>query len=113
MKNIQEIEKLSAEELLKIGADNTIPVPEDLHVTLPARKFPLRVVSAAAAIAIVAGLGWIGMDRYSQPKDTFDDPYEAYAAVEQMLAKVSSNINDAAKLVEQSEEKIDKVSYWK
>ena len=112
MKSIQEISKLSAEDLQRIGADESIPVPQDLNVRLPQRK-AVRTWSIAAAAAVVIGLGWFGMDRVSQPKDTFDDPYLAYAAVEQALMKVSGNVNAAATKVAVSEEMINKVNYWK
>ena len=35
MKKIEDIEKLSAEDLRRIGADESIPLPEDLQVRLP------------------------------------------------------------------------------
>ena len=113
MKSIQEISKLSAEDLQRIGADESIPVPQDLNVRLPKNR-TVRVLSTIAAAAVVViGLGWFGYDRLSQPKDTFDDPYLAYAAVEQALMKVSDSINAAADKVAESEAIINKVNYWK
>ncbi|MBO4635276.1 MAG: hypothetical protein J5669_07880 [Bacteroidales bacterium] len=112
MKEIREIEQLTAADLQRIGADKSIPVPEDLRVKLPQRK-PVRVWSAAAAIALVIGLGWLGMNRQPEPKDSFDDPYLAYAAVEKALVRVSGSVNAAAGKVEQSEMIMDKVNYWK
>ena len=113
MKSIQEINKLSVEELQRIGADDSIPVPQDLNVKLPARRNVRAWSSIAAAAVVVIGLGWYAFDRISQPKDTFDDPYLAYAAVEQALMKVSKNVNTAADRVAESEEIINKVNYWK
>ena len=112
MKSIQEISKLSVDDLQRIGADESIPVPQDLNVSLPRRRV-VRTWSIAAAAAVVIGLGWFGFDRLSQPKDTFSDPYLAYAAVEQALMKVSGNVNSAAAKVAESEEIINKVNYWK
>ena len=113
MKSIQEITKLSVQDLQRIGADESIPVPEDLNVRLPHRSTVRVWSSIAAAAVVVIGLGWYGMDRLSQPKDTFDDPYLAYAAVEQALMKVSHNVNTAAGKVAESEVFINKVNYWK
>ena len=113
MKSIQEISKLSAEDLQRIGADESIPVPGDLKVRLPQRSTVRVWSSIAAAAVVVIGLGWFGMDRLSQPKDTFDDPYLAYAAVEQALMKVSGTVNAAAGKVAESEILINKVNYWK
>ena len=112
MKSIQEISKLSSEDLQRIGADESIAVPGDLNVRLPQHR-PARVWSIAAAAAVVIGLGWFGFDRLTQPKDTFDDPRLAYAAVEQALMKVSESVNAAAGKVAESEMLIDKVNYWK
>ena len=113
MKSIQEINKLSVEDLQRIGADESITVPQDLNVTMPARRNVRVWTSIAAAAVVVIGLGWYGFDRLSQPKDTFDDPYLAYAAVEQALMKVSKNVNTAADKVAESEAIINKVNYWK
>ena len=113
MKSIQEISKLSAEDLLRIGADESIPVPEDLKVSLPGNRNVRVWSSIAAAAVVVLGLGLYGYDRISQPKDTFTDPYLAYAAVEQALMKVSHNVNAAADKVVESELTINKVNYWK
>ena len=93
MKRIQDIEKLSAEDLLTIGADETVPVPEDLHVSLPRRT---------ATWGIAAAL-----------QDTFDDPYLAYAAVEQALGQMSRSVQSAALKIDEAENLIDKYNYWK
>ena len=113
MKSIQEITELSVEELKRIGEDESIPVPEDLNVSLPQHR-SVRMWSSIAAAAVAAiALGLFGMNRLYQPKDTFDDPYLAYAAVEQALLKVSQNVNTAADKVAESEAIINKVNYWK
>ena len=111
MKSIQEIERLSADDLRRIGEDSSIPVPEDLHVSLPQRRYRPWSIAAAAAV-IIALAGW-GLSRPAQPKDTFDDPYLAYAAVEQALNKMSGNIHSVAGKVEESQSMLDKINYWK
>lgn len=113
MKSIQEISKLSADDLRRIGADESIPVPEDLDIRMPRQRGWARTWSIAAAVAVVIGLGWLGMNRTNTPKDTFNDPYLAYAAVEQALMRVSGNVGSAAGIVADSEELINKVNYWK
>ena len=112
MKRIQDIEKLTAADWDRIGADETIPVPEDLQVRLP-RRPSAAPWSIAAAAAVLIGLGWAGYDRYTAPKDTFEDPYLAYAAVEQALSKMSGNVQKAAGQVARAEEIMDKYNYWK
>lgn len=112
MKTVEEIEKLGAEELRQIGADESIPVPEDLSVKLPSAKVPVVILSTAAAAAIVAGV-FIGIDRASTPADTFDDPYLAYAAVENALCKISVSVNSASVKFEEAENTFNKLNYWK
>ena len=112
MKRIQDIEKLSVAQLERIGADESIPVPEGWQVRLP-RKNTVRLWSVAAACAVVIGLGWFGLRYEPAPKDTFDDPYLAYAAVEEALAKMSGSVKEAAEKVEEAQALIDKVNYWK
>ena len=111
MKSIEEIEKLPLEQLERIGADETISVPTDLSVHIPSRKAPAIAWSAAAAAVVVAG--FIGLSRTDTPKDTFDDPYLAYAAVENALCKISGSVNSASVKLSEAENTFDKLNYWK
>ena len=111
MKRIRDIEQLTAAQLERIGADESILVPADLQVRLPRRKVA-SAWSVAAAAAAVAGLGWFAASYEPAPKDTFDDPYLAYAAVEKALSKVSAGVNQAAGRVADAEEIIDQLNYW-
>ena len=63
MKRIEDIEKLTTEDLLRIGADERIPIPEDLSVSLPRRT--RRNWSVAAAAAVLIGLGSWALSRPS------------------------------------------------
>ena len=55
----------------------------------------------------------IGLNREPQPKDTFDDPYLAYAEVEKVFAKISGTVAYGAEKVTESEQTLDKLTYWK
>ena len=112
MKRIQDIEKLSAIELERIGADESIPVPADWHPVLPRRR-GVAVWSAAAAVAVLIGFGWFGFKYEPAPKDTFDDPYLAYAAIEQTMAKMSVGVNQAVIKVTEAEQRMDQIYYRK
>ena len=119
MKSIDEITRLSAEDLERISLDESIPVPEELSgrvsATLARQRSRSRArwaVPAAAAAAVLVAVG-IGLTRNPEPKDTFDDPYLAYAEVEKAFAKRSGTVAYGAEKIVQSEETLDKLSYWK
>ena len=110
MKKIEDIEKLSAEDLRRIGADESIPLPEDLQVRLP--RPAARYWSIAAAAAVMVGIAGWSLSRPAEPRDTFDDPYLAYAAVEQALAKTSARVHAAGEKIQETENLIDQFIYW-
>ena len=112
MKALDEITRLSAEDLERIGSDERIPVPVDLEVRLPGRH-PEHAWRIAAAVALLIGVGVSAYLGYREPKDTFDDPYLAYAAVEKVLGKMSGTMQHGAAKVAESEAVIDKINYWK
>ena len=117
MKTIDEISRLSAEDLERISLDESIPVPEELSGRVDAtltrqrsRAWARWAVPAAAAAAVLVG---IGLSREPQPKDTFDDPYLAYAEVEKVFSKISGAVAYGAEKVNESEQTLDKYAYWK
>lgn len=112
MKSIQDIEKLNMADWDRIGADESIPVPEDLEVRLPRRRTAI-VWSAAASVAVVAGIGLTALLHTPEPEDTFSDPYLAYAAVEQAFARMGKTVSQSADILNQKESELDKVIYWK
>ena len=112
MKRIEDIEKLSMADWERIGADESIPVPEDLQLQLPSRR-PAVIWSVAASVAVVAGIGLGVLLHTPQPKDTFQDPYLAYAAVEQAFSRMGETVSKSAEILAEKENEIDKVTYWK
>ena len=117
MKSIDEITRLSAEDLERISLDESIPVPEELSGRVSAtlarqrsRSWARWAIPAAAAAAVLVG---IGLTRNPEPKDTFDDPYLAYAEVEKVFSKISGAVAYGAEKVSESEQTLDKYSYWK
>lgn len=134
MKRIEDIEKLTLQELEAISDDTSIKVPEDLSKSLaelvgaaelvekPAKhrlaklfgayeaekevseakesSKPLRPLlrwAIAAAVAAALGLG-IYFSIPKSPRDTFSDPYLAYAQVQQAFELISQKSNKAAEI---------------
>lgn len=127
MKSVKDIENMSLEQLEAVSMDENIAVPEGFAERLKGdfgtlerlteeepqktgRVMTLRMVSIAAAAALLAGVGF-GIARWQdEPKDTFDDPYLAYAELEKAFARVSDGMQRGLAMVEESEAAIDKVT---
>ena len=131
MKTPDEIKSLTARDLERISLDGNVPVPEELagrvqdalngepdriatahRTNRSARKYGASVFAVAAAISLFA-LGAVFLNRERNPKDTFDDPYEAYAEVEKAFAKISGTLAYGADKISESESTLDKLNYWK
>ena len=130
MKSIKEIENMSLEQLEAVSMDESITVPDgfaarmkenaDAAVTAglltgnesedQVRRKVVRYVAAAASVAIMAGVGYGIAQWQSQPKDTFDDPYLAYAEVEKAFEKISSSINRSLEMAGETEQVIEKAT---
>ncbi len=136
MKSLKEIEKMSLEELMEVSSDESVRLPEGFmeridDVLEHARKiealteddaagrlkiekgglFRRRIVgfvSAAAAVALMIGLGFSLVE--NEPKDTFDDPQLAYAELEKAFAKISDSVSRGVAMADSSKEIIQKTS---
>ena len=115
MKNIDEITRLTADDLERISLDESIPVPEELSgkVQQAVRGRTLRWAVPTGVAAAIAVLLAVGLTRNPEPKDTFDDPYLAYAEVEKVFSKISGTVAYGADKISESEATIEKYSYWK
>ena len=127
MKSIKEIENMSLEQLEAVSMDENIPVPEGFAERMRAdvevlerlvedkpqpqqRRWVMTTVSVAAAAALLIGVGF-GIARWqNEPKDTFDDPYMAYAELEKAFAIMSGGVQKALAMAEESEAALDKVT---
>ena len=107
MKTIDEIEKLSLEDLERISIDESIPVPKDLGSKLT-RRTSLWFISIAASLLIVAGIGLTWFNRSKPLEDTFDDPAVAYAMLENTLMRFSDSVEISVKSVEKSRDILHK-----
>lgn len=113
MKTLEEIERLSLEELEQEATRAAAPVPDGLQERLrqtlaareladaarprPTRWIPYASLAMAAAAAAVIALPQRG------PKDTFDDPRLAYAEVEKVFRTISDKMNEGVALVREAE----------
>lgn len=124
MKSIKEIEDMSLEELERASLDERTAVPEGfaerIRASVDAQSIideitedphrMVRIVGAAASVAVVAGIG-LGIAKWqNEPKDTFDDPYMAYAELEKAFATMSGGVQKALAMAEESEAALDKVT---
>ena len=123
MKTLDEMTRLSAEDLERISLDESIPVPEELSGRVqdalasagkgkPAARRWILPSGIAAAVAALIAVG-LTLTWNPEPKDTFDDPYLAYAEVEKVFAKISGTVAIGAEKIAESEATLDKISYWK
>ena len=130
MKSIEEIEKLSLEELEQAAAGTPVPegLSERIKLTLtaaeavdkPSGAFPaeaffredgnddrrLRWIGRTAsfcALAVAAAFAAVVViPRLTSPKDTFDDPLLAYAQVEQTFKFISEKMSGGVEMVREA-----------
>ena len=124
MKSIKEIENMSLEELIAVSLDEATAVPEGfaerIGKQVEAHKIAkdlendadrvktVRWIGAAAAVTLLAGTGLGIANWQKQPKDTFDDPYLAYAELEKAFATMSDSLQKGLAMADKSEDIIDR-----
>lgn len=124
MKSIKEIENMSLEELIAVSSDEATAVPEGFAERIgrqvEAQKIArnlendaervrtVRWIGAAAAVTLLAGTALGIANWQNQPKDTFDDPYLAYAELEKAFATMSDSLQKGLAMAEKSEDIIDR-----
>ena len=124
MKSIKEIENMSLEELIAVSSDEATAVPEGfaerIGKQVEAQKIvrnlendadrvrTVRWIGAAAAVTLLAGTALGIANWQNRPKDTFDDPYLAYAELEKAFATMSEGIQKGFAMADKSENIIDK-----
>ena len=124
MKSIKEIEHMSLEELIAVSSDEATAVPEGfaerIGKQVEAHKIArdlendadrvktVRWIGAAAAVTLLAGTALGIVNWQKQPKDTFDDPYLAYAELEKAFATMTDSLQKGLAMAEKSEDIIDR-----
>lgn len=124
MKKIEDIESMQPEELESAALGEEIKVPAGLEErildaiaakealrpksSLRREALPLRWVPYAA-LAVAAGLAAVAIiPRRDRLRDTFDDPYLAYAQVEATFQKISDKMAIGVGLAEKAGQTADK-----
>ena len=97
MKSLKDIENISLEDLRDVSMDKNIPVPESLSKRLSQdirneirSRWSIKIAGAAAIVILAVGLSLIKTE--NEPVDTFDDPYLAYAELENAFEMVSTGM---------------------
>lgn len=124
MKSTKEIENMSLEELIAVSSDEATAVPEGFAERIgrqvEAQKIAkdlakdadrtrtVRWIGAAAAVTLLAGTALGIANWQNRPKDTFDDPYLAYAELEKAFATMSDSLQKGLAMADKSEDIIDR-----
>ena len=124
MKSIKEIENMSLEELIAVSSDEATAVPEGfaerIGKQVEAQKIArdlendadrvktVRWIGTAAAVTLLTGTALGIVNWQNQPKDTFDDPYLAYAELEKAFATMSDCLQKVLAMADKSEDIIDR-----
>lgn len=105
---MKEMEDMSIKELEAIALDSSIQVPDEFGQSIrqgidtlaflegASSSRPRRIwyaASIAASLALLVGIG-LGVNGYmNRPKDTFSDPHQAYAMLEESFSLISSKMD--------------------
>ena len=113
MKSIDEIRNMSLEELESISMSESAAPSGDIAARSMAivRAQRKRHIAAwtsgiAASLLLIAG---IGLYSHREPaiRDSFSDPYLAYAEVEKAFGRIGSVVGSSAQTIDTSKELID------
>lgn len=124
MKKIEDIEMMEVEDLLKVAEDSSVQVPQGLENRIretilsqkiaeeeevPATSLRIRwITGLAVAAACTVAAVFLHNPAKTELKDTFDDPYLAYAEVEKAFSRISGEMSKAADKTAQAARKMEK-----
>ena len=124
MKRLEDIERLSLEELERISEDGMVAVPDGLGERLentlaaagmlrkqkPSRSgaWKFSLIPAVAVAVVAASL--VVVLKPSTPKDTFSTPEEAYIQVEYAMSLISEKMNKSKSIADAALPEFEKAS---
>lgn len=106
-KDINEIEIPNGLEAEMSGFIDSMDAAERVMAEVMRRKGAVRWSYVAGAAATVALLLTFLFRQPAMPEDTFTDPHEAYACVEQALASISEKMGSGVQQARRAGDKID------
>lgn len=123
MRTIEEIERMSMEELERIASSKDISIPEGLDDRIsgtltaaafhaqerPAARTRHTIIGIVASAVAAACLGMV-LVKASQPKDTFTDPMLAYAQLEQTFQYIQTKMGKGLEIAAGAEPVIERTS---
>lgn len=132
---MRDLKNISIEELETIAEDESIKIPETLGPELKStldmlslledlesdsaadelikkhkQRRIVRFISIAASLVLFASAG-IGLSNYlGRPDDTFSDPYEAYAQLDQAFSLISAKLGRGTEIALGAESVLDRTN---
>lgn len=123
MKKLEDIERMSFEELEKVSLDGGVSSPEGFGERLEGavaglaaagegvktKDAKLRTAAySLAGAAMAAVLMLLVLGRPGTPADSFDDPLLAYAEVQKSFSLISEKMNKTTELVLEASSEMNK-----
>lgn len=104
---------MSFGELERLSQDARVEVPESLGARTARtvrrlhRTRVARIASGVAAAVIVAAVTGITFGGRQEPRDSFSDPYLAYAELEKAFGRIGAAVSGPAQMVADSRKAFD------
>ena len=121
MKTIEEVERLSNQALEEIAADTSVSVPPTLRAKLDEavlaeelhtpKETPAQMLRYAIPAFVAAAIALVVLFVPGRtPKDTFQDPAQAYAEVEKAFNLISDKVDTGLQLTCMADRPIETIN---
>lgn len=113
--SLEQLEAASMDESISVPEGFTSRLQEQVVITAltdseagKVKTVRFAAIAASAALLVGIGLGIAGWQ--NEPKDTFSDPYLAYAELEKAFSTMAEGMQKGFSMAEKSEEIIDRTA---